>query len=191
MLLCGWQELAIRVPWAADLSNERSEQVRNLEGAMQQINGLLDWAAHIAACEAAGHTHANRGNASRAVSAARLPTEESARTAAFGSARLLWAWSVVSTRACFMDVGAYSHQALVSEGSSEGPANKKGSVSGGCSASHLRRLMQGAGGAGDTSTLVPWLDMINHNCAGPTGCASASWCLAQQQVRRHQPFHHA
>lgn len=105
------------VPWAAALREEHQTQIHNLSTVTDQINTLLAWATR-----------------NEAVSPALQVAQLSRLRDAYGAAGISWAWSVVSTRACFMNVSNYQ-----------------------TNGSHVDTE--------DTSTLVPWLDLLNHNSA--------------------------
>ena len=113
------QELSY-VPWAAALHEEHRMQTHNLSKAQDLIDALVAWAVRNEA-------------ASPALQAAQLRKQREA----YGATGMSWAWSVVSTRACFMDVSKY-HE-------------------------HLSTTAGSYVDTQDTSTLVPWLDLLNHD----------------------------
>lgn len=110
------------VPWAAALHEEHLLQTDNLSTATDQMNSLLTWALR-----------------NEADSPTLRMAQLSSQRGAYSAEGISWAWSVVSTRACFMSVDKY--QTKGSRVDTE-----------------------------DTSTLVPWLDLLNHNSAVCTPC---------------------
>lgn len=153
------QELGY-VPWAAALHDEHQLQSRNLSAASALINALLKWAI----CNE---------ETIPALQAAQLRNQQNA----YGVVGMSWAWSVVSTRACFMDLSKYqlsdtctrfrcstvstptaADRAAVAEnveGTAPGHAMQQ------LPAEHLLASID----TEDTSTLVPWLDLLNHTSA--------------------------
>eukprot|EP01043_Picozoa_sp_COSAG02_P015725 COSAG02_NODE_677_length_18591_cov_105.949221_6_plen_545_part_00 len=112
------------VPWAAALHEEHQRQTHNISIVTDQINTLLAWVTR-----------------NEAVSPALRVARLSRYRGAYGAAGISWAWSVVSTRACFMNVSKYQ-----------------------TNGSHVDTE--------DTSTLVPWLDLLNHNSAVCISCCT-------------------
>jgi hypothetical protein len=131
------------VPWAPALQAEARTQRQQLAAAQQLITALLDWAA----------VAARSGLAAVAAAIAR-------QLCVKGS--MSWAWSVISTRTMFMDQAQWSG-GLSFGGAPTGPETGRGLTE--------KQVRQLADGTEDTSTLVPWLDLINHTSSGSTQAA--------------------
>ena len=162
-----------RVPWAAALHEEARVQKQNLAAAAELVQGLLEWT----------------GRSDAAVQSVWMWEQRDA----YGAAGMSWAWSVVSTRACFMDMSKYQSAsnyqpssavaASGTEGRATAATNNSQRRSGRDDDEGMMRSSKGSSaadqnvsdGTEDTSTLVPWLDLLNHNSAGQADAATAAW----------------
>ena len=165
------------VPWAAELIEEKKIQQENLETAELAIKALLTWAER------------QTNDESMKITMQRMTTGRDLKR------DLMWAWSVVSTRACYMDVEKLrKRRQLSSSSTTRMSSTTKSSTTTSSSttsstirmSSTMRRLDKPGT---NTSTLVPWLDLLNHTSAGPDHAAKAEWVAGRGfEVRSTLPL---
>ena len=121
-----------RAPWASALHKEAGIQRRRILAVRSQLRALLRW--------------------SGSPDAPACPLGASTRDTLCSEEAVGWAWSVVSTRACFISANAapLEHWARSAQNSGDEVEDDE-----------------------DTSVLIPWLDLLNHSSNRPT--ASARW----------------
>ena len=152
------------VPWAAVLCEEAQLQRENVQAAEQTINALFECATKSEEMK--------------------IATQRMSLRRCYLTEDLSWAWSIVSTRACFMDVEAYRRQQQQESTARNNAQHTTQSTSSTATftstATHthtntntnMRRLDKPDT---NTSALVPWLDLLNHTSESSNKAAKAEW----------------
>ena len=133
------------VPWALELHAEAAEQHARLVKVCSIVAELLRWADSDDAQRSPGVAawHAITGPQ---------------RDRDFGRERVLWAWSVISTRACYMRCSPPLFAGSTSSFEQQRPSAVP--------------MVQDSALEADVSTLVPWLDLLNHVSSRHSATAS-------------------